>query len=255
VSAPSRPSGLHSGKVAVVTGSAGGLGRAYAERLAREGATVVVADIESGSDTVDAIARTGGRAFAVECDVSSEPAVAQLRDATLSHCGRCDILVNNAGLAPHVAWDELDLATWRRVMEVNLDGMFLTCKAYSPVMRQQRFGRIINVSSNLFGIALPGWVAYVASKAGVIGLTRALATDLGEDGITVNAVLPGLTRTPATEASLEGTAVFEHHAGSQAIKRNGIPADLEGVVSFLATDEAGWMTAQTLVVDGGLLRH
>lgn len=248
-------SGVHSGKVAVVTGGAAGLGRGYAERLARDGAKVVIADVDDGAETVDAIVDAGGEAVAVQCDVSSEVAVAQLRDATVASYSRCDILVNNAALAPHLSWDELDFSTWRRVMEVNLDAMFLTCKAFVPMMRGQSFGRIINISSNMFGVALSGWVAYIASKGGVIGITRALATDLGQDGITVNAVLPGLTRTPATEALLAGTPVFEQHAATQAIKRTGIPADLEGVVSFLATEDAGWMTGQALVVDGGLLRH
>ncbi len=252
---PRSQAGAHAGKVAVVTGGAVGLGRAYARRLARDGATVVIADLDDGAETVGAITDAGGEARFVQCDVSSEAAVAALRDATLARYARCDILVNNAGLSPHLAWDELDFATWRRVMDVNLDGMFLTCKAFVPSMREHGFGRIVNVSSNLFGVALPGWVAYVASKGGVIGLTRALATDLGQAGITVNAVLPGLTRTPGTEAALAGTPVFDHHAAAQAIKRTGAPEDLEGIVSFLATEEAGWMTGQALVVDGGLLRH
>ncbi len=239
----------------MVTGGAAGLGRAYAERLARDGAKVVVADLDDAADTVGAVAAGGGDAFAVRCDVSSEPAVMDLRDAVAARYSRCDILINNAGISPHMSWDELDFATWRQVMDVNLDALFLTCKAFVPLMREHGFGRIVNISSNLFGVALPGWTAYVASKGGVIGLTRALATDLGQEGITVNAVLPGLTRTPGSEALLAGTPVFEDHAATQAIKRNGVPADLEGVVSFLASEDAGWMTGQALVVDGGLLRH
>lgn len=239
----------------MVTGAAAGLGRAFAQRLARDGAKVVIADLDDGETTVSAITDAGGEALAVQCDVSSEAAVAALRDATLARYSRCDIVVNNAGLSPHLSWDELDFATWRRVMRVNLDGMFLTCKAFVPAMREHGFGRIVNIASNLFGVALPGWTAYVASKGGVIGLTRGLATDLGQHGITVNAVLPGLTRTPGSEAALAGTPVFEQHAATQAIKRTGMPVDLEGVVSFLATDDAGWMTGQSLVIDGGLLRH
>ncbi len=250
-----RAGGAHTGKVAVVTGGATGLGRAFAQRLARDGAAVVVADRDDAADTVDAIVAAGGEAFAVRCDVSSEAAVTGLHDAVAARYSRCDILINNAGISPHLSWDELDFATWRQVMDVNLDALFLTCKAFVPLMREHGFGRIVNISSNLFGLALPGWAAYTASKGGVIGLTRALATDVGQDGITVNAVLPGLTRTPASEAQLAGTPVFEHHAATQAIKRNGVPADLEGVVSFLATEDAGWMTGQALVVDGGLLRH
>ena len=142
---------LHRDKVAVVTGGAAGLGRAFARRLARDGAKVVIADIDDGADTAGAIIDDGGEASVIRCDVSSESSVASLREQTLARYSRCDILVNNAGLAPHLAWDELDFSTWRKVMAVNLDGMFLTCKAFVPTMRQHRFGRIVNISTNLVG--------------------------------------------------------------------------------------------------------
>ena len=247
--------GVHNGSVAVVTGGARGLGRAYAERLARDGAKLVVADVEDADETVANIIKDGGEAIAVRGDISVESDVAALRDATVERFGRCDILVNNAGIAPNIAWDDLDFATWRRVFEVNLDAMFLTCKAYVPLMREQGFGRIINISSNTFDLAISGFAHYVASKGGVIGLTRALASDLGEAGITVNAVLPGLTRTAYTERQWEGSSLFDEMAATQAIKRHGLPHDLEAAVSFLATEDARWITGQALVVDGGLVRH
>ncbi len=247
--------GVHDGRVAVVTGAAGGLGRAYAERLARDRAQVVVADVADGADTVGAITSAGGKAAAVRCDVTSELAVATLRESTIEHFGRCDILVNNAGGAPNVAWSDLDFAEWRRVIALNLDAMFLTCKAFTPGMSQRGFGRIVNIASNTFGLVIPGFAHYIASKGGVIGFTRALATDLGEAGITVNAVLPGLTRTKMTAAMWKGTTLFDDMASTQAIKRPGIPADIEAAISFLATEDARWITGQALVVDGGLLRH
>ncbi len=247
--------GVHDGRVAVVTGGAAGLGRAYAERLARDGARVVVADVDDGTDTVAAITGAGGEALAQRCDVSSESAVATLRKSTIESFGRCDILVNNAGISPNVAWDGLVFAEWRRVIAINLDAMFLTCKAFVPGMRERRFGRIVNISSNTFGLVIPGFAHYMASKGGVIGFTRALANDLGDFGITVNAVLPGLTRTGTTEAMWEGTSLFDDMAEMQAIKRPGLPADLEAAISFLATEDARWITGQALVVDGGLVRH
>ena len=248
--------GVHAGRVAVVTGAAGGLGRAYAERLARDGAAaVVVADVEDGAATVAAVEAAGGPGLAVACDVSSEADVTRLRETTLQRYGRCDILVNNAGISPNVPWDELDYDEWRRVMAINLDATFLTCRAFAPAMRASGFGRIINISSNTFGLVIGGFAHYVASKAGVIGLTRALATDLGQDGITVNAVLPGLTRTGTTEAMWAGTNLFDDMAQTQAIKRPGAPADLEAAISFLATEDARWITGQAIVADGGLVRH
>jgi NAD(P)-dependent dehydrogenase (short-subunit alcohol dehydrogenase family) len=132
--------------------------------------------------------------------------------------------------------------------------MFLMCKAFVPGMKQQRYGRIVNVSSNTFGLVIEGFAHYIASKGGVIGFTRALATDLGPFGITVNALAPGLTSTPLSRAVFEGSSLFDDTVKQQAIKRVETPEDLAGVVSFLASDAAVFITGQTLVVDGGLVR-
>lgn len=245
---------VHSGRVAVVTGSATGLGAAYATRLARDGAQVVVVDRDDPATTVGTIEAAGGEALGVVCDVSSEESVAELTARTVERFGRCDLLINNAGVSPNVAWDELTLTEWRRALSINLDSMFLTCKAFCGGMREAGFGRVVNISSNTFGLAIPGFVHYTASKGGVIGFTRALATDLGPDGITVNAVLPGLTQTDTTLAMWEGTSLFADMAQQQAVKRPGVPGDLEAVVSFLASEEARWVTGQSIVVDGGLVR-
>ena len=247
--------GAHSGRVALVTGGATGLGSAFARRLARDGAQVVVADIADCSATVAAIVAAQGQAIAVECDVTSPDSVASLRSATYERFGRCDILVNNAGLHPNAKWDQIDFESWRKIFSVNLDSMFLTCKAFVPGMKENRFGRIVNISSNMVDLVVPGFVHYIASKSGVIGFTRALATELGNDGVTVNSVLPGLTRTPSQEAQWKGIPIFEKVAATQAITRTGVPADLEGIVSFLATEDAGWITAQSIAVDGGQARH
>lgn len=254
MSAPLDHKKPHRGRVAVVTGAADGLGHAYACRLARDGAKVVVADVNDGSSTVQRIESSGGQAQFVACDVASEADVAALREATLDCFGRCDILINNAGISPNLPWAELTLATWRRVMSVNLDSMFLTCSAFTPGMGAEGFGRIINISSNTFGLVVPGFAAYTASKGGVIGFTRALATDVGDLGITVNAVLPGLTKTAFTEQQWAGTNFFDEMAGKQAIKRSGLPSDLEAIISFLADEDSRWLTGQSFVADGGLVR-
>lgn len=247
--------GAHAGRVAVVTGAAHGLGRAYAQRLARDGAAVVVADVQDGSRAAEEIVAAGGEAIFLGCDVSSEAAVGELCARTYERFGRCDILVNNAGVFPNVRWGELDFALWRRVCSINLDAMFLTCKAFATGMRESGFGRIINISSNAFDLVMPGFVHYMASKAGVIGLTRGLATELGSHEITVNCILPGLTRTTHIEEMWEGTPILDEVVQMQAITRPGLPSDIEGAVSFLATEDARWITGQSIVVDGGHVRH
>jgi len=247
--------GAHAGRVAIVTGAAAGLGRAYAKRLAKDGAHVIVADVGDGSETVKAITAAGGLAMAAPGDVTSPDSMAALRDFTYSELGRCDILVNNAGVHPHVRWDELDFEEWRRVMTINLDSMFIACKTFAPGMAKKGFGRIINISSTTVDLVQPGFVHYIASKAGVIGFTRALATELGDSGVTVNAVLPGLTKTASIAAQWEGTPVLDQVAAQQAIKRIAVPSDIEGTISFLATEDAAWITGQSIVVDGGQVRH
>lgn len=247
--------GVHEGRVAVVTGAAQGLGRAYALRLAQDGARVVAADVEDAAETVRAIEQAGGEALAVRCDVSSEEDVAALRAATLDRFGACHILVNNAGISPNVSWDEADLALWRRVLSVNLESMFLTCKAFSGDMREAGFGRIVNISSNTFDLVVPGFVHYMASKGGVIGLTRGLANELGEHEITANCILPGLTRTARIEQVATVSPFPDLVVRMQAIRRPGLPRDIEGAVSFLATEDARWITGQAIPVDGGHVRH
>jgi (S)-1-phenylethanol dehydrogenase len=250
----------HEDKVAVITGAAWGIGRAFAARLASEGAHVVVADRSSADETLAEIQSFGGNASSIACDISLEQDVEQLARRVEAEAGGCDILVNNAGLIPSCQLEELAFAEWRRIMATNLDAMFLTCKRFVPRMRTKRWGRIINMTSNTYGQVTKGLTHYIASKAGVIGFTRALASEVGADGITVNAIGPGFTRTPGTLAlgsGYRGTPseeLFDVLAQRQAIPRAPTTADLVGTLSFLASDDAAFITAQTIYVDGGLVR-
>lgn len=245
----------HQGKIAVVTGGAAGLGQAFAHRLAQDGADIVIADLESADETVRLVTAAGRRAHAVRCDVAAPDDVAALAREVERGLGRCDILINNAGIYPLQPFDEVSFADWKRVMAINLDSMFLTAKAFVPGMRARGWGRIVNLASNTFATPVTGYTHYIASKGGVIGFTRALASDLGEAGITVNAIAPSLVRTPGTTTTNPRPADrFDRVASLQAVKRSQTPADLVGAMSFLTGDDCAFFTGQTLYVDGGWVR-
>ncbi|MEN0139400.1 MAG: SDR family NAD(P)-dependent oxidoreductase [Rhodococcus sp. (in: high G+C Gram-positive bacteria)] len=243
----------HDGKVAVVTGAGRGIGQAIAAGLAQRGARVMVVDKDDPTDTVEAIRADGGTAESYIADVADEAQVAELADTVAGEHGAADILVNNAGIYPFVPIDDLDYATWRNVLAVNLDSQFLLARAFLPQLRKSGSGRIVNMTSNSIGLAVPHLTHYMASKMGVIGFTRALATDVAADGITVNAVGPTLSLTPGVRAAVPEELV-RNLSNSQAIKKPGEATDVVGTVLFLTSADAYFVTGQTIMSDGGLIR-
>lgn len=242
------------GRVAVVTGAGRGIGQAICRGLADAGADVVAVDLVEPVDTVALVEKRGRKAAGLIADVSDPADVRRVGAEITERMGRCDILVNNAGIYPAANIFKLDYEAWRRVLAVNLDSQFLMTKAVLPHMCAAGWGRIINLTSNSIGLALPGFTHYMASKMGVIGFTRALASDVARFGITVNAVGPTLSRTPGLAESVINEAAQQHVVALQAIKRQGEADDVVGTVVFLAGDGSAFVTGQTIMADGGLVR-
>src|SRR5580658_8500168 len=213
----------HTGRIALVTGAARGIGRAIAVGLTTQGATVVIGDVGDLAETSELVAKAGHPALAVRLDISDPAVVDGARERVADELGRVDILVNNAAIFESATWDDLDFEIWQRVMAVNLNGPMLMCKAFLPLMRGRGWGRVINVASATVAIASPVSIAYRTSKMGVIGFTRALSATLGDEGITINAVLPSLTRTPMTQDL--PAAIVDAGLGRQVIHRMAEPED------------------------------
>ena len=250
----------HKDTVAVITGAANGLGQAFAKRLAEDGVHIAIADVAPGDQTAKLVEQAGRQALACHCDVTSEPSVKAMAVQVQQKFGRCDILINCAGIYPQQDFEQMKFEDWRRVLSINLDSVFLVSAAFAPGMKQRGWGRIVNMSSSTLGSVVTGFVHYMSSKAGIVGFTRALATELGPYGVTVNAISPGLTRSPGTLARkpragmADMEAEFALAATMQAIKRPEVPEDLVGTVSYLTSDDAAFITGQTLNVDGGRVR-
>ena len=238
-------------KVAIVTGGGIGLGRAYCIALAKEGAKVVVADIQH-APAREVAKEVGG--IAVRVDVTDEEQTRAMAAKAVDAYGAVDILVNNAGMYSSIQkkpYFEISVDEWDRVMAVNVKGVFLCARAVHPQMKRQRKGKIINISSGTVLGGTPMFLHYVTSKAGVIGLTRALAREVGADNINVNAITPGLTIADEQQKKMLSEEYLAPRRQARALKRDQYPEDLIGTVLFLASGDSDFLTGQTINVDGG----
>ena len=243
------------GRVAIVTGGGRGLGRSFVRHFAEQGAIPVIAELngEAAAALQQELETQGHRALAVQTDVSDPASVAGMVERTLAAFGRIDVLVNNAAILQDLAigpfW-ELPLEEWRRAIDVNVTGTFLCSRAVVPAMQKAQWGRIINLSSTIVISGRPNYLHYSASKSALIGMTRAMARELGRWNITVNALLPGTTKTEAGRTSAQGDH-FERAMREQAIQRLAEVSDHARALLFLCSDDAGFVSGQSLVCDGG----
>ena len=243
------------GRAVIVTGAGQGIGRTYALEFARAGASVLVSDIDgdSAGSVAEEIAAEGGRAVAGICDVGDPESTRAMAAEALDAFGRIDVLINNAALFTPLGrcgFEEIALDEWEAVMRVNVTGSMLCARAVLPVMRAARWGRIVNISSSTVPLGLPFFLHYVTSKAAVIGMTRAMARELGGDGITVNSILPGLIETEIDNPG-RTDALRQRVLDMQCVKILGEPSNLVGMILFLASPASSYLTGQSIAVDGG----
>ena len=249
--------GRFDGKVAIVTGAGQGLGRAYAEALAAEGASVVIAEINEGNakDTAEAITAAGGTAVAVRTDVTDPDSCAAMVQAAVDQFGTVDILVNNAAIYDGLtmdAFEDLDITTWDRVLAVNVKGTWLATRAVAPIMKAKGYGKVVNISSTVAYIGPPLLLHYVASKGAVVAMTKALAKELGEYGIRVTALAPGMTFTEATKNLLPDPIMGDMFMEMQCLKEKMQPEHVVPALLFLCSPESDFVVGQNWVVDGGM---
>ena len=251
--------GRLSGRVAIVTGAAQGIGAQYAKALAAEGAAVMVGDLQDAAPVAAAIVAAGGQASSVHLDVTDAVSVRNMVAETVRQFGSLDILVNNAGLFAQLAlkpFAQIDSAQWDKVMAVNVRGPFECAKAAVPEMRKKKYGKIINIASGTVFKGAPMLLHYVTSKGAVIAMTRCLARELGDDGIRVNTLAPGLIMSEGVRANDDWKgATLNNNIASRAIKREATPEDLCGTLVYLCSAESDFVTGQVLVVDGGSVMH
>jgi len=243
-------------KVAIVTGGGGALGGGAARGMAREGASIVIADMKGGEETAADICRAGGKAIAVKCDVSHKESVDAMVAEAVKAFGGVDILMNNAAIYPSRPWTEISEEEWDRVFAVNIKGYYLCARAVYPYMQQRCCGKIINISSVTF--ALGKWdklLHYVSTKGAVVGFTRALARELGPEGINVNCIAPGAFPTDAEKIHPDPVGYNNFVLENQMIKRRGTADDIANAVIFLASHMSDFITGQMIVVDGGWVTH
>ena len=247
------------GRVAIVTGAAQGIGAAYARRFAEEGAKVAICDVKDCTNVVNTIAQSGGEALGMEVDVSDESAVTGFVAQTVERFGRVDVMVPNAAIFATLdrrSFLDIGVEEWDRVMAVNVRGTFVCIKAVVPQMKEQGYGKIVNISSATVQAGVPWFLHYVSSKGAVDAMTRAAARELGDFGIRVNSIAPGFTMSEQIESQREALQFnIDMNLAGRAFKRDEMPEDLLGTMVFLASAESDFITGQTVLVDGGLVMH
>ncbi len=243
----------HKDRVAIITGAAGGLGSHFARSLAQAGCDIAIADIAPADHVVELVEAEGRRAFSEICDLSDGDQVVGFAKKVLSHFGKCDILVNNAAYMPVIPFADLTIEQFRKFEAINVEASFLLAQTLAPSMIEQGYGRIVQITSSSVGSPNVGFLPYISTKMGGIGLVRGLANELGVHGILVNGLSPGLTATTESLKNLP-PELFEAVKGRQSLKRTELPEDLCGALLFLTSEQCGFVTGQNIHCDGGDLK-